>query len=206
MKYLNIPNILTLLRIGLIPIFTLAFLQGAHDLALAFFILAGITDLLDGAIARAFKLKTRLGAFLDPAADKLLMNTSFVVFYVSGVVPLWLTAIVFARDLWIVTGLAILKAKGVKITVAPTALSKLNTLLQLTVLSLVFLVQALLHPEGWLYFPQGGGVMNQYLLWLYGITAGMTVITGIQYTKIGIQMLKAIHGAVPSKEAQTGHQ
>lgn len=206
MKYLNIPNILTLLRIALIPIFTLAFLQGAFDRALGFFILAGITDLLDGAIARAWKLKTRLGAFLDPAADKLLMNTSFVVFYLTGVVPLWLTAVVFVRDLWIVTGIAILKVKGVKITVAPTALSKLNTFFQLTVLSLVFLVQALLHPEGWLYYPQESGWMNHSLSWLYALTAGMTVITGIQYTGIGIRMLKGMHGIVPPKKAQAGDQ
>lgn len=206
MSFVNIPNFLTLLRIALIPFFTLFYLNRAYDLAFAFFLIAGLTDFLDGLIARGFNRKTAVGAFLDPAADKLLMNTCFVIFYLMGAVPFWLTALVFGRDLLIVSGLGYIKVRGVSLTFSPTRLSKINTLLQLLVLFLIFLAAALTSPEGWLHFPAGGAWLDRHFRWLFLATGLMTILTGIQYTVIGLGLLRSRDGAVSAKKTQTGGQ
>ncbi|RLA89883.1 MAG: CDP-diacylglycerol--glycerol-3-phosphate 3-phosphatidyltransferase, partial [Deltaproteobacteria bacterium] len=99
---MTIPNFLTILRILLTPVLVILLLEGRLSEALFVFIIAGVTDALDGLIARLYKQKTRLGAFLDPLADKLLLVTTYVILAVQGLVPSWLTVIVLSRDVLIV--------------------------------------------------------------------------------------------------------
>ena len=106
----NIPNIVTLLRLALAPFAVRALLAGDYRLALGIFAMAGVTDALDGYLARRLNAKTRFGAYLDPIADKLLLSATYVALGAAHLVPWWLVAVVFGRDLVILAlaGLALL--------------------------------------------------------------------------------------------------
>ncbi len=104
MKVLNIPNIITFIRIVIIPIFVTALVYRRYDYAMFLFIAAAVSDALDGLLARITKQKTKLGAFLDPLADKSLLVTSFILFSVYDWIPMWLTIIVISRDLIVMLG------------------------------------------------------------------------------------------------------
>ncbi len=99
---MTIPNFLTILRVLLTPVLVILLLEERLSEALFVFIIAGVTDGLDGLIARLYKQKSRLGAFLDPLADKILLVTTYVILAVQGLVPSWLTVIVLSRDVLIV--------------------------------------------------------------------------------------------------------
>ena len=101
---LNLPNFLTLLRIVAIPIFLIFLTDHRIGMALLVFVLAGITDSLDGAIARLTNSRTTLGAYMDPLADKMLILSAFVAFASMDVVPRWLTVVVISRDVVILVG------------------------------------------------------------------------------------------------------
>ncbi|MCX5833093.1 MAG: CDP-alcohol phosphatidyltransferase family protein, partial [Deltaproteobacteria bacterium] len=94
----NIPNLLTLLRILLVPVFVILLIQGLFLKALLVFVVAGLTDAMDGFIARVLHQKTVLGLYLDPLADKALIITSFVTLSVMGLIPPWLAVLVISRD------------------------------------------------------------------------------------------------------------
>lgn len=131
MKLEHIPNALCVFRILLVPPVLLAIQREQFRLALLLFIVAGLTDGLDGFLARRFDWRSQLGALLDPAADKLLMVFSFVWLALSGLIPGWLAAVVVGRDAVIVSG-----AIGYRLLIGPfeggaTRVSKLNTVLQL---------------------------------------------------------------------------
>src|SRR5512136_2329891 len=96
-RWINIPNSLTLIRILLAPVVVAAILQGHLSAALAWFLAAGATDVIDGAVARRFGLITNAGAYLDPIADKLLLSGSFLALAVAKLVPWWLVAVIFGR-------------------------------------------------------------------------------------------------------------
>ena len=102
----NAANLLTLLRLVLVPFVILAILEGRHSLALALFAGAALTDLLDGAVARRFRLATPAGAWLDPVADKCLLSGAFLALAAAGMMPWWLVGIVFGRDFYILAGAA----------------------------------------------------------------------------------------------------
>ncbi len=95
---MNIPNAITLFRVILIPFFINLMIYGYYREALLVFMVAGITDALDGLIARLTRKKTELGAFLDPLADKLLILSAFVTLVLLGKLPVWLVIIVVSRD------------------------------------------------------------------------------------------------------------
>src|SRR5436190_24194313 len=112
MRVWTAANQFTFLRIGLVPVFALAMLYGHPGWALLTFLVAGVTDALDGLIARLTKQPSTLGAWLDPMADKLLLLTMFVMLTLPGLsiqnrVPLWLTVIVISRDVAIVATVAV---------------------------------------------------------------------------------------------------
>jgi cardiolipin synthase len=133
----HIPNILTLIRLGLIAPFLLFIFQEHYDKAFYTFILAGCTDGLDGLLARHFNWQTLFGAWIDPVADKLLIATSFISLAVIGSLPWWLVALVFSRDLTISFGvLAWYWFIQRNLDFKPTLLSKINTVLQLMLLTL----------------------------------------------------------------------
>ena len=105
-RWINAANLLTLLRLVLVPFVILAILDGRHTLALALFAGAALTDVLDGAVARRFGLATPAGAWFDPIADKCLLSGVFLALAAAGKVPWWLVAIIFGRDLYILAGAA----------------------------------------------------------------------------------------------------
>lgn len=132
MKNLTLANQLTILRIVLIPAFVLLVVYGYLGAALLVFMIAGLTDLLDGLIARAAGQRTSLGAWLDPMADKLLLVTTFVVLTLPGIplvnhLPLWLTVLVISRDVVIVGVVAIVNLAIGPRTFRPSWLGKATT-------------------------------------------------------------------------------
>jgi cardiolipin synthase len=131
-KLLNLPNFLTLCRIGSIPIFLIFLTRQRYEAALYVFAAAAVTDGLDGAVARWFDSRTELGAFLDPFADKLMLVSAFVVLTIDGELPGYLLSVVMIRDIVIVVGyLMISFFTGERVPVRPSYLGKLSTFMQL---------------------------------------------------------------------------
>ncbi|MGC8719632.1 MAG: tetraacyldisaccharide 4'-kinase [Thermodesulforhabdaceae bacterium] len=178
---MTIPNILTIIRILLTPVFLLLLLNDHRVGALVVFFIAGLTDGLDGFIARAFKQKSVLGAFLDPVADKTLLVTSFVALSWLGLVPIWLTALVITRDLAIMTGASLLVIADVPFEVKPSIAGKLTTLFQLatvfaTLSSPVFEI-------------------HRFAQWaLFFFTGFMTAVSGWQYAERWMMLWEAHDG------------
>lgn len=166
---MTLPNLLTLLRIVLTPLFAIFLLNNDYNNALWIFVIAGVSDGLDGFIARAFKQKSELGAYLDPIADKLLLSTAFIMLAAVQFIPSWLTVIVIARDVLILFGVALLFIiTDYNIKIKPSFLSKITTVAQLLT---VFIV--LLKP----YISKVAVIHSP----LFMFTAVMTVISGFQY-------------------------
>lgn len=134
-----VPNLITLARIGLVPVLILTMHAGEPALTLGVFLIAGVSDALDGFIAKRFHLESRLGAILDPAADKLLLVTAYVMLAIMGQIPFWLMLAVVFRDLFIVGGYLVYTSMYGPVRMRPSILSKLNTFMQL---ALVFLILA----------------------------------------------------------------
>lgn len=129
---LNLPNFLTMCRIGSIPIFLIFLTRQRYTEALYVFAAAAVTDGLDGAVARWFDRRTELGAFLDPFADKLMLVSAFVVLTIDGELPGYLLSVVMIRDIVIVVGyLMISFFTGERVPVRPSYLGKLSTFMQL---------------------------------------------------------------------------
>jgi len=169
----TIPNFLSLLRMGLIPLFIIAVIDGESRKALLIFAVAGLTDLLDGAIARFWNQESPLGAYLDPIADKLLLTSAYIVLSFPHLnhgaeIPLWVTVLVIARDvLMVAVALILYLAAGVK-RFPPTLLGKFNTLFQVVAVVLV-LVSALL--------PR----LDPVAEWVLIAVGGLTVASGLNY-------------------------
>lgn len=132
----NIPNSLTLLRILLIPVFVGLMLYGWYESALAVLLGAGLTDALDGTIARAANQRTKLGMYLDPLADKLLLTSGFLTLSGLHLVPLWMVILVVSRDVILLTGALLAHLTGSDVDIAPTLLGKGTTVFQLAYLLL----------------------------------------------------------------------
>jgi cardiolipin synthase len=129
---LNIPNILTLSRLFLVPVFLALLSQRHFGYALYVFCAAGLTDALDGTIARWFDLRTEIGALLDPFADKLLLLSAFVGLTVEDAIPGWLLSVVITRDIVIVFGyLLLIFYTDERLPVHPSYMGKAATCLQL---------------------------------------------------------------------------
>jgi cardiolipin synthase len=131
---MNVPNSLTILRILLIPVYVGLLNYEQFDYALGTLFIAGLTDALDGTIARVANQRTRLGEVLDPLADKLLLTTGFITLSVMHLVPLWITILVVSRDLMLMLGAAVAHFTNTQVDISPTALGKGTTLIQLTTL------------------------------------------------------------------------
>ncbi|MCC7344297.1 MAG: CDP-alcohol phosphatidyltransferase family protein [Deltaproteobacteria bacterium] len=207
MQIFNLPNSLTLLRILLVPVFTYFFLKGEYRIALITFVVTGLTDVVDGFLARLLRKKTTIGAVLDPAADKLLMLVTFIVLAMRDLVPPWLSALVILRDLWIVVGTWILKHLKKKLYFQPTRLSKLNTFFQLFTVFLAFLLTFIRVEQPVFLLPYESWVGSALRYVIY-VCAGMTVASGIQYTRIGIHILRKgrEYADLPLKKDQAGRQ
>ena len=171
---MNLPNSLTVLRIILIPFFVGFLIYGHYGLALLTLIVAGITDILDGVIARMANQRTKLGAYLDPLADKLLLTSAFVTLSILHLVPIWVAIIVLSRDLIIIVGTLLLYVTETPLEVIPTVLGKVDTLAQLLYLGLA-LVFIYLQRDRALLIP------------LLAIMLVLTVVSGLQYVYRGIR-------------------
>jgi cardiolipin synthase (CMP-forming) len=128
------PNLLTLMRLFIIPFLLIEILDGHYGIAFALFMLAGISDALDGLLARWLSQKTTLGQYLDPIADKLLLSSLFVVLTHVGLIPLYVTVLVFSRDLGILLISTLLFVTGTLRDFRPSVFGKLNTFVQIVAL------------------------------------------------------------------------
>ena len=131
------PNLLTLLRLFIIPFLVIEVLDGNFRVAFALFMLAGISDGLDGVLARWLSQRTTLGLYLDPIADKLLLSTLFIVLTHVGLIPRYVTVLVFSRDLGILLIATLLFATNTLRNFRPSFFGKLNTLVQIVTLVMV---------------------------------------------------------------------
>lgn len=141
MKRSDIPNLITVIRILLVVPVAWALLQQQYLVALVLFFVAGVSDAIDGFLAKRFDWSSRLGAMLDPLADKALLVTCYAALVWVGLLPVWLLVLVVARDLVIVAGAIIYNFRIERLEAAPTLISKLNTVLQILLVLLVIVRQ-----------------------------------------------------------------
>jgi cardiolipin synthase len=139
----HLPNALTALRMCAAPLTAVLILRGHFATALSAFAFAGLSDVLDGYLARRLSYATRFGVYLDPAADKLLMLASFVTLTMIHAIPFWLTALVIGRDLAIVIGVGLARLFSLPLQVAPLNIGKASTVVQVCYVGLVLLLLAL---------------------------------------------------------------
>jgi cardiolipin synthase len=181
------PNQLTFLRLCMIPFLVLAVLDGHNRTAFAIFVLAGITDGLDGLLARLLHQRTVLGQYLDPVADKLLLSTLFLVLHHEGYISRRVTVLVFGRDLGIIIVAAILYAgMGVR-DFRPSIFGKGNTLAQIVALVAVLLSQ--FYSPAWVQFIRH---------WALQATIVLTVVSGFHYAWRVARRLSAPSAVVSS--------
>jgi len=137
------PNLLTLLRLFIIPFLVIAILDERYRIAFALFMLAGVSDGFDGLLARWLQQQTKLGLYLDPIADKLLLSTLFLVLTHVNLIPRYVTVLVFSRDLGILLIATLLFATGTLRDFHPSLFGKLNTLVQIVTLVVILAEHAL---------------------------------------------------------------
>ena len=135
------PNLLTVLRICLAPFLVAAILEDRFGLGFLLFMAAGLSDALDGLLARVLKQRTMLGEYLDPIADKLLLSTLFLVLMYKGLMPITVTILVFGRDVGILVVATVLYAVAGRREFGPSIFGKANTVAQVTAVAVVLLHQ-----------------------------------------------------------------
>jgi cardiolipin synthase len=180
----TIPNGITLVRLALTPFFVLATVSGDHLVALGIFIAAGVSDALDGMVARLLGMRSLLGTYLDPIADKLLLVTAYVVLTlpIKGAitVPLWLTVLALSRDFLIVL-IALLLYLGAGVhDFPPSLLGKATTFFHIVTVTVV-LVANVTH------------VGEPALLACFYVALTFTVISGVDYIRRAAKVFEAIH-------------
>ena len=174
---ITIPNLLTIIRILLTPLFVIFLIREHFNLALMIFVAAGISDGLDGFIARYFNQRSTLGAILDPIADKMLLVAAFVSLGVLSVIPNWLTVVVITRDVVILMGVAIFSFQNIDFEINPSIVSKFTTVLQVVTVCLALLK-----------FDRSGLAELQMLF--YWITGFITTLSGLHYIYVGMGILQ----------------
>ena len=178
---ISIPNILTLLRILLTPLFVILLLGEDYNLALIIFILAGLSDGLDGLIARYLNQRTAIGAYLDPVADKLLLVSAYIGLAVLNVIPDWVAVIVISRDVIISLGIAVFTMTEKTYEVRPSLISKFTTTAQI-----LTVILALFDPD-----QSRLAIIHLPVLWA---TSAVTIISGLHYIYIGMGILQEPNG------------
>ena len=172
---LNFPNLLSVARILSIPLFIILLINQLYGWALLVFVAAAVTDAIDGLLARLLHQRTTLGAYLDPAADKLLSVSSFVALAILNILPDWLAVIVISRDVIISLGIIIIFLTSHPLSIKPSLVSKLATTFQFC--SIIFS----------LFFKYSSPLpyLLEFLIWG---TATTTIISGLQYIGKGIKI------------------
>lgn len=191
-KVLTIPNLLTFLRMALIPVFASLLFYGYGTTALIVFVIAGVSDGIDGFIARRFKQESELGTIIDPIADKLLMTVAFIILTMPNVlqptkhlpVPFWVTAAVIGRDILILTvAWAINVMTGFR-GFKPSWLGKLSTLVQVIAVTLILIANVF---DIWFYLPT-----------VYTIVAALAFFSGVHYIFFVAKLMKEEEKDEPS--------
>ena len=175
---MNIPNFLSLLRIILVPVFIIFLMQESYTNALLTFVLAGLTDVFDGTLARMMNKQTKLGSFLDPMADKILLASSFVTLSILGLIPSWLTVIIISRDFIILIGIVILSMMSITYEIKPAFVGKITTAMQIATIFFTLLYKAVTHD-----------ISYNWIIGLFWLTALFTVISGSVYIIRGIKFV-----------------
>ena len=178
-RIVTVPNLLTVFRMVLIPVFVSLLFYQRFVYALGIFILAGVTDGLDGLLARRFNQKSQLGTILDPIADKLMLVTSFVVLSMRSVfpqplpshlpVPFWVTVAVISRDVFILVGAAAINIVTGFRGFRPSMLGKINTVVQIFAIAIIIFAASV---------PYGTGY---YLPTIYTTVFAFSVLSGAHY-------------------------
>jgi cardiolipin synthase (CMP-forming) len=179
------PNLLTVMRICLAPFLVAAILENRFGLSFGLFVAAGLSDALDGLLARMLEQRTSLGQYLDPIADKLLLSTLFLVLMFKGLMPTTVTVLVFGRDLGILLVAAVLYAVAERREFGPSILGKANTVAQVTAVAVVLLHQ--------LIAAQWVVILRLVAL---DATVGLTIASGLHYAWIASHRSSA-HNSVP---------
>jgi cardiolipin synthase (CMP-forming) len=177
---MNIPNLITIARILLVPVTIWFLISGDFASAFGVFLIAGLSDGLDGWLARATGTQSELGAYLDPIADKALLVSTFATLGIIKILPSWLVIAVITRDILIVGGVMLLRLMDKPITVKPLMISKINTVLQI-----VFVVCVL----GFLSF---NWQASQFMAMASYAVLALTVLSGLGYM---LAWLKLMNGA-----------
>ena len=138
---LNIPNIITLGRILLVPVVVWAIASGTMWIAFLLFVAAGVSDAIDGFLAKRFHMTSELGAYLDPLADKALIVSIYISLGIAGALPIFLVILVVSRDIMIISAFMLSWLIGKPMPVRPLAVSKVNTLAQILLAILVLAEQ-----------------------------------------------------------------
>jgi cardiolipin synthase len=166
---LNIPNLITLSRLMSVPLMIWLIVGERYGVAFWVFVAAGISDALDGFIAKRFDCRTRLGALLDPAADKALLSSVYVALGIAGCLPNWLVILVVFRDVTIIGGFVLFQSIAVPRNFDPLYISKVNTLAQIALVGYVL---------GRLGLGFRDGMLTDVLVI---VTAATTVLSGLSY-------------------------
>ena len=170
----TIPNIITMFRIATVPVLIILLHEYEYGWAFLVFLVSGISDGLDGFIAKRFDMGSELGAILDPLADKALIFSSYLMLMLLGDLPFWLFLTVIFRDVLILAGSLIYVAFNGQVKMAPSYLSKLNTFMQIA------LVVAILAQKTFgLDYP----TFTNYLIYATFIT---TILSGVHYVWVWI--------------------
>ncbi len=167
---LKLPNLLTLVRLASVPFVVQRILAGDHTSALALFLLAAVTDALDGFLARRFKQTTRTGAYFDPITDKIFLSAAYIALAAAAQVPWWIVILIFARDVLIVSGAAVIRARTGNRQFPPSLWGKASTFLQIACA-----IALLVH-----------GPTARLLQWA---VVGMIAVSGLDYLRRGVRML-----------------
>ena len=172
---MNLPNRLTISRILFIPIFIILLIKEYKFLAMLTFGLASLTDALDGIIARVRSQRSRLGFFLDPIADKLLINTSFITLATIKLIPEWLAIIVITRDVLITLGVIVIHMVSDRPVISPTFIGKSTTTIQMLTILLILL-------NLW------AGHLSMIVCFFVWISAIITIISGFEYIFVAVRI------------------
>ncbi|MHB8527826.1 MAG: CDP-alcohol phosphatidyltransferase family protein [Candidatus Acidiferrales bacterium] len=170
-RIFTVPNQLTFLRLGFLPFFIISIRYDRYDWALALLIAAGLSDGLDGLLARKMNQKTQLGSFLDPIADKLLLSSSYFMLALRGKIAWWLTILVLGRDVLILTACAVILLAVGRMSFPPSIFGKLNTTFQILLVLVVILLALVENPA----------LRIARLLLIY-LVAAFTIISGFHYS------------------------
>lgn len=148
---LNLPNLITVARILLVPFVVWAIVSGEMLIAFILFVVAGVSDAVDGFLAKRFGMASEVGAYLDPLADKTLLVSIYAALGYSGAIPVWLVILVVSRDIMIIGAVMLSRVLDRPVAMKPLLVSKLNTVAQIVYACLVLASLGIGFSAGWLH-------------------------------------------------------